>query len=445
MSDAGSTGGATGGGPGGPSGPRDPNSPGGAHGGPSRPAAPGSFPAQGAPAGNERYGGPVSPVPGGPAPAGHVPPGHGPGGPGGPSSGSPGPAGPAAGGPGAGGPGAGGPGPSRARPWALIAVALGCVAVLVIAIGGGLTALILTRTSGDDSPPVAASQDPTTSEEPSGSEEPTTEEPTPAEETPSFEVVVPYDEVPGTPEEIHGILADNPLTHGTLPTVGSCELPATPASEQSPEEIQAVLDAGGSCLNSIWSTASSDRGLPWNSPSVTVYTPPEVPDSSTCDPESFDPDSARMCNLDSTLYWPAGSGVGAEVATAENVPGAYLWDLAVAEVSTVNWNSSVGVYYVSMLNKIEEQEADGAESEAYKEATRRYSLQKLCLGSAASMQVPSAAEPTQAVRARLTDEASWESDGLDPASRVHWIQAGLTSGGDLSACNTWEADADLVA
>lgn len=434
MSDAGSTGGGTGRGHSGPSGAGDPNSPGGPHGGPSRPAAPGSFSAQGAPDGNERYGGPVSPGHGGPPPAGHVPPGHGLGGPGGPGPGNPGPAGP-----GPGGPGAGGPGPSRARPWALIAVALGCVAVLVIAIGGGLTALILTRNGGEDSPPVAASQDPTTSEEP------TAEEPTPAEETPSFEVVVPYDEVPGTPEEIRGILADNPLTRGTLPTVGSCELPATPASTQSPEEVQAVLDAGSGCLNSIWSTASSDRGLPWNSPSVTVYTPPEVPDSATCDPESFDPDSARMCNLDSTLYWPAGSGIGAEIAAAENVPGAYLWDLAVAEVSTVNWNSSVGIYYVSMLNKIEEQEAEGQDSEAYQEATRRYSLQKLCLGSAASMQVPSAAEPTKAVRARLTDEASWEDDGLDPASRVHWIQAGLTSGGDLSACNTWEADADLVA
>ncbi|GAA1485530.1 hypothetical protein [Brachybacterium fresconis] len=435
MSDAGSAGGGNGRGHGGPSGPGDPNSPGGAYGGPSRPAAPGSFSAQGAPGGNERYGGPVSPGHDGPARAGQVPPGHGPGGPGGPGPGNPG----TGAAPGPAGPGAGGPGPSRARPWALIAVALGCVAVLVIAIGGGLTALILTRNSGEGSPPVAASQDPTTSEEP------TAEEPTPAEGTPSFEVVVPYDEVPGSPEEIHDILADNPLTRGTLPTVGSCELPATPASTQSPEEIQAVLDAGGGCLNSIWSTASSDRGLPWNSPSVTVYTPPEVPDSASCDPESFDPDSARMCNLDSTLYWPAGSGIGAEIADAENVPSTYLWDLAVAEVSTVNWNSSVGIYYVSMLNKIAEQEADGEESEAYKEATRRYSLQKLCLGSAAAMQVPSSAEPTTAVRAWLTDEANWKDDGLDPASRVHWIQAGLTSGGDLSACNTWEAPADLVA
>ncbi|WP_253705571.1 hypothetical protein [Brachybacterium sp. P6-10-X1] len=318
------------------------------------------------------------------------------------------------------------------------------MAVLVIAVGGGLTALILTRNS-DDSPPVATSQDPTTSEEPSGSEDPTADEPTPAEETPSFEVVVPYDEVPGSPEEIHEILADNPLTRGSLPTVGSCELPATPASTQSPEEIQAVLDAGGACLNSVWSTASSDRGLPWTSPSIAVYTPPEVPSSASCDPESFDPDSARMCNLDSTLYWPAGSGIGAEIADAENVPGAYLWDLSVAEISTVNWNSSVGIYYVSMLNKIEEQEAEGQDSEAYQEATRRYTLQKLCLGSAASMQVPSAAEPTKAVRTWLTDEASWKDNGLDPASRVHWIQAGLTSGGDLSVCNTWEADADLVA
>ncbi|GAA1489294.1 hypothetical protein [Brachybacterium sacelli] len=336
------------------------------------------------------------------------------------------------------------PGPSWKQPWTLIMVALGCVAVLVITVGGGLTALILTRNGEDDEPTVATSRTPTDAER-SGNEVPTDEQPGPAEETPSFEVVLPYDELPGTVEDLQGVLADNPLTRGTLPTVGSCELPETPAGTQSPEEIQAVLDAGGDCLHSIWSIASSDRGLPWSNPSIQVYTPPEVPAEASCDRGSFSPHSPLMCNIDGALYWPAGSGVGAEISDAQNIPGAYLWDLATSEMPAVEWNSSVGVYYVSMLNGIEEQEADGQESEAYKEATRRYSLQNLCLGSAASMQVPTAVEPTKALRAVLMDESTWEADGIAPASRVHWIRAGFESAGDLGACNTWEAPADLVA
>src|SRR5699024_12020448 len=89
----------------------------------------------------------------------------------------------------------------------------------------------------------------------------------------------------GDADDIWAVLEDNPLTDGSLPALGSCDLPETPV-EHSAEELQAVLDAAGDCLNQLWATASSDRGLPWHSPEIVVYSWPDVPTSS-CEEDTF--------------------------------------------------------------------------------------------------------------------------------------------------------------
>ena len=232
---------------------------------------------------------------------------------------------------------------------------------------------------------------------------------------------------------------DNPLTEGSLPDVTSCELPATPASKQTPEELQAVLAAANDCLNKVWAGASSDRGLPWTKPSIQVYTWPDIPESASCEKDSFEEDFPRVCNLDGTIYWPTGYGTGASRSDDAAVPGAYLWDLSYLYMVAVVWNSSLGTYYAALDDQL------AGDEERAEEAWRRYNLQMRCTAAAAAMQQPSSAQPVPELREKLLTESSWSGGGLEPASRVQWLRAGIESGGDLSACNTWNAPADQVA
>jgi len=373
--------------------------------------------------------------------------GYGPGGqgygPGGPGQGSPG--GP--GGPGGWGPPPQGTPPPKKKAWALIAVALACIAALIVVVGGGATAYLLTQrddpmptTSGPETldPTPSATEEPTETEDPTDepTEDPT---PTPAEGS-GFEVIPPYDIPPGDVDDLWAIMGDNPLTNGSLPAVSDCELPATPVGP-SEEELTALLKAAKSCLDPIWTTASSDRNLPWTSPDIVVYSYPDVPKSATCDPETFDADLPRMCNLDGTLYWPLDYGTANELSKDENVPGMYLWDLAFMYMNAAAWNSSLGTYYGQLDTLLEESGDEDLRNEAW----RRYRLQMQCLASATSMQVPSSAEPTKDVRDQLTDPSAW-SEGtpprnITPETRTHWLKVGFESGGDLSVCNTWDADA----
>lgn len=386
----------------GPAGPGSPQ-------GPAGPQGPGGF-GPGAPQGP---GGPQGPV--GP----HGPGGYGPQGPG------------------------GGPTPPRKRPWVLLGVAFTCVFALLLVVGGGVAFLVLRP---DDEPPVATdtpSETATTSpsEETTPSEEEESTTPEKSEES-AFEVVVPYDPPTGTPDELWDVLADNPLTEGSLPTPASCELPETPPNP-SAEELQAVLDASATCLNQVWATASSDRGLPWVSPQIVVYEHPDVPAEAVCD-SGFSADSPRVCNLDFTIYWPVGYGTATEFEDPANIPGTYLWDLSLQYTNTAAWNSSLTVYFVTMQDQLETSDPD-----RYDEAWRRFVLQRECLGSAVSMQVPGSAEPTEAVREALTDPANWEPGeppyDIEPENRALWIERGFESGGDLSVCNTWTADAEQVS
>lgn len=330
--------------------------------------------------------------------------------------------------------------PQRKRPWIAITIALTCVIALLLVVGGGITYLIV-RQSGDspvatDSPPETSTTE--TSEPPSESPTPTPEE----AETSEFEVVVPYDPPTGSADELWEVMETNPLTSGTLPALSECELPATPVDANA-EELQAVLDAASTCLNQVWSTASSDRDLPWTSPKIVVYEHPDIPKDAVCD-SNFSADFPRMCNLDSTIYWPIGYGIANDLSDPANVPGAYLWDLAFIYTNTASWNSSLTVYYGTLRDTLE-----GKDEERFNDAWRRFMLQRECLASATAMQVPSAAEPAPELRDKLTDPGTWQEgtppQSVTPENRAAWIERGFDSGGDLSQCNAWVADADQVA
>lgn len=341
---------------------------------------------------------------------------------------------------GTGGPRDGRAGQGSRRPRTLIGVAVGCVAILLLAVGGGLVVLVLDQQG--DQEQSTASDAPSDAEDRSETDapvDPTSLSTDPAES--EFEGVAPYDELTGDADDLRGVLANNPLTAGSLPDVSACDLPATPV-EQSTEELQAVLDASASCLNSVWASAMSDRGLPWEPPTVEVYTYPDVPNS-TCEADTFEPDYPRVCNLNNVIYWPVGYGVGASQTDPERVPGAYLWDLAAVYMSPVAWQSSTVVYYGTLLDTLE------GDQEQADDVWRRHSLQMQCLGAAASMQQPARAQPAPELREELMDESTWDPDEgsrpIDPASRVHWLAAGFASDGDVGVCNTWVAPAEQVA
>lgn len=355
-------------------------------------------------------------------------------GPGGPGYGAPG--GPT-------GPGGFGAPPPPKRPWALIIGAMACIGAMVLLVGGGITYLALSRGGEDPTAAPPTSEAPT---EPTSPGEPSTptEEPSapPQSETSGFEVVSQIDVPPGDADELWAIMGDNPLVTGTLPDISSCELPATPVDPDA-AQLQAVLDSSAACLNQLWATASSDRGLPWASPSVVVYTWPDVPPESACTPDSFEEDFPRMCNLDTTIYWPLGYGTAGEFADEASVPGAYLWDLAYVYTNAVTWNSSLVAYYSALTSQLE-----GTDEERLNDAWRRYSLQMQCMAAASSMQGPAASTPTSELRDALTSPDSWEEGEpprtISPENRARWIGTGFDSGGDLTQCNTWIADAALV-
>lgn len=364
-----------------------------------------------------------------------------------PTWGQPSPGGAPQGGPYGGSPAYGAPQPPTPprKKWPLILVAIGCVLALFLGIGIITATVLLNRSGGGDDPTAA----PTTSGSPT--EEPTTEATTEAptvsgsSEGAAFEPADPYGESLKTPDEIWSILEDNPMTSGTVSTIGSCELPGTP-KEPSDEQLQATLDAAGGCLSSVWSTASSDRELPWSNRSLVVYQHPDVPSSAVCEPDTFDAETPRVCNIDATIYWPSGSGIAHEMGASGAVGDeaelstAYLWDLSYSYVNAGWWDSTIGVYYSQMSQGLE----DDPDRQA--EAKRRYASQNICVASLMSMRVPTAAQPSETVRGILSDPKTWQ-DGPAVTAETHarWIKKGLEADGDLAACNAWKAPLDEVA
>ncbi|MGO3478988.1 MAG: hypothetical protein ACTIOA_12555, partial [Brachybacterium tyrofermentans] len=96
--------------------------------------------------------------------------------------------------------------PSPGRRWALIAVAFGCIAMLLLVIGGGVLYLTLQR-SGGTNPSVAAPSDPeSTSTQPAETDFSTD----PADST--FVGISPLDTVDGDADDVWAVMANNPLT-----------------------------------------------------------------------------------------------------------------------------------------------------------------------------------------------------------------------------------------
>lgn len=345
------------------------------------------------------------------------------------------------------------PGPSPRRPpWTMIFIACGCIAVMVLAggVGVGLFALIRGTGDGESTASPAPESSSTTEADPSETDSAPQEAPTEEgadgegtdEEGTEFEVIEPWDRPSIGPEETLAVLEDNPLAAGPLPRVGTCDLPETPA-DHDVEQLQTLLDSAIGCLNSLWSTANSDRNLSAESTEIVAYEHPDLP-ANPCSEENFSADAPTVCNLDATIYWPLGVGFGTEQSDLDQVAATYLVDLGRVYGARVMWGSSVVTYYAHLREITEDDDPD-----LYDESLRRYSLQMDCWGAAASMQMPATAQPSAETRETLSDPDTWSerpsSGEITPESRGRWMEAGFGSGGDLSACNTWAAPADQVA
>ncbi|MFC0672649.1 hypothetical protein [Brachybacterium hainanense] len=317
--------------------------------------------------------------------------------------------------------------PQRKRPWALILVAVGCVLLLFVGVLGGLGYLAYSTLRSDDptAGPTTATAPPTEAPTPSGSE------------VVPFTPVAPYDENTRSPEEIREILAGSPLTRGSYPPIGECTLP-TLAADPSAEELQAFLTAGTGCLGGTWAPVLAAENLPWQTPTVVVFTWPDVPASSDCDASTFSQNAPRMCNLDNILYWPLGAGRFAPLAAPEQLGEAYLMDLSYQLMNTVTWQSSIAVYMNFYQDEFEESDPE------FRDSYRRFNLQMRCLSAATAMQLPEGARPSPALQEILLDESTWELGedprSVPPAATVRWTRIGIDSQGDMSACNTWVAD-----
>lgn len=323
--------------------------------------------------------------------------------------------------------------PSR-KPWLILAGALGCVALLVLVVAGGIGFLALSSRGGD--PTAGPSSSSATASTSSPAPTPSAAEPT------AWELISPADSDYRAPEELRSGLENSPLTTGSLPAPGSCELPAL-AAEPTQEQVQAFLDAGSACLSASWSDVLTQHNLSWSTPRVVVFAWPDVPAESACEASTFDQTTPRMCNLDNTLYWPMGAGRFVPKAQPADLPSAYLLDLSYQMMNAVSWQTTVAVYSIRYQDAYTEQDPE------WRDAYLRFNLQMRCLSVTSVTRLPASAQPTEAMRTILLDEATWQP-GAPPrdvpaSSTVRWVRIGLDSGGDLSSCNTWTADsADIT-
>lgn len=320
--------------------------------------------------------------------------------------------------------------PRSKKPWLIIAGALGCVALLVLGVGVGIGFLAL-RGGGED--PTSA---PSTATESASPTQDATLDEGGSEDQP-FVVISPIQDKVGTADEILEVLKDNPMTSGSLGSIGSCELPAITA-EATEEELQTFLDAGNACLGGSLADTMSQRNLQWSTPTVVVYTWPDIPSDADCTADTFEQTTPRMCNLDNVLYWPLVTEGAVTSAAPEDLAGAYMLDLGFSLMNPVNWQTSLGVYHGQRMDQLDESDPE------WTDGYRRYILQARCISTALAMELPDGAEPTPGALAILTDEKNWTAGtpprDIPPSALVRWSIKGRDSGGDLSACNTWVAE-----
>lgn len=313
----------------------------------------------------------------------------------------------------------------RRRGLLVPAIAFGCALLLLLGVGGGLTAVWLGNRDAE----------PTPAAEPSSSS---------AQSEPGvWQPLEEGQEPTGTADDLEQVLAENPLQEATLQAPDGCELPPTDGGALAPEELTGYLEAGAGCLESSWGEALGAVGVDFTGPEVVVYTVDALPEDSACDPVRFSEATPVVCQADNTLYWPAAWDPGFSNTDAEEVPQLYMWHLSYSYALFAMSAVSLDGYFGTLLISLAE------EPERAEESQRRYALQVSCLASAAVYRMPEGIRPAGRVEGFVTsiDAQAAPATAGEPSAeaRAVWVWQGKDSEGVLRSCDTWSAAPDAVA
>ncbi|WP_270408498.1 hypothetical protein [Brachybacterium paraconglomeratum] len=313
----------------------------------------------------------------------------------------------------------------RRRGLLVPAIAFGCALLLLLGVGGGLTAVWLGNREAEPTPAAESSSS-------SAQAEPGVWQPLEEGQEPT-----------GTADDFEQVLAENPLQEATLQAPDGCELPPTDGGALAPEELTGYLEAGASCLESSWGEALGAAGAEFTGPDVVVYTVDALPEDSACDPVRFSEATPVVCQADNTLYWPAAWDPGFSNTDAEEVPQLYMWHLSYSYALFAMSAVSLDDYFGTLLISLAE------EPERAEESQRRYALQVSCLASAAVYRMPEGIRPAGRVEGFVTsvDAQAAPATAGEPSAeaRAVWVGQGKDSEGVLRSCDTWSAAPDAVA
>ena len=313
----------------------------------------------------------------------------------------------------------------RRRGLLVPAIAFGCALLLLLGVGGGLTAVWLGNRDAEPTPAAESSSS-------SAQTEPGVWQPLEEGQEPT-----------GTADDLEQVLAENPLQEATLQAPTGCELPPTDGGALAPEELAGYLEAGADCLESSWGEALGAVGVDFTGPDVVVYTVDALPEDSACDPARFSEATPVVCQADNTLYWPAAWDPGFSNTDAEEVPQLYMWHLSYSYALFAMSAVSLDDYFGTLLISLAE------EPERAEESQRRYALQVSCLASAAVYRMPEGIRPAGRVEGFVTsvDAQAAPATAGEPSAeaRAVWVGQGKDSEGVLRSCDTWSAAPDAVA
>ena len=313
----------------------------------------------------------------------------------------------------------------RRRGLLVPAIAFGCALLLLLGVGGGLTAVWLGNREAEPTPAAESSSS-------SAQAEPGVWQPLEEGQEPT-----------GTADDLEQVLAENPLQEATLQAPTGCELPPTDGGALAPEELAGYLEAGADCLESSWGEALGAVGVDFTGPDVVVYTVDALPEDSACDPARFSEATPVVCQADNTLYWPAAWDPGFSNTDAEEVPQLYMWHLSYSYALFAMSAVSLDDYFGTLLISLAE------EPERAEESQRRYALQVSCIASATVYRMPEGIRPAGRVEGFVTsvDAQAAPATAGEPSAeaRAVWVGQGKDSEGVLRSCDTWSAAPDAVA
>ena len=304
-------------------------------------------------------------------------------------------------------------------------IAFGCALLLLLGVGGGLTAVWLGDRDAEPTPAAESSSS-------SGQAEPGVWQPLEEGQEPT-----------GTADDLEQVLAENPLQEATLQAPTGCELPPTDGGALAPEELAGYLEAGADCLESSWGEALGAVGVDFTGPDVVVYTVDALPEDSACDPARFSEATPVVCQADNTLYWSAAWDHGFSNTDAKEVPQLYMWHLSYSYALFAMSAVSLDDYFGTLLISLAE------EPERAEESQRRYALQVSCIASATVYRMPEGIRPAGRVEGFVTsvDAQAAPATAGEPSAeaRAVWVGQGKDSEGVLRSCDTWSAAPDAVA